>query len=159
MKAGRTNKRAGKKGITSEKAYEFGFRVSLVARHWRQLNDQVIRPLNLTDAVWRPLLHVARLGKQVNQKQLAQSLGIEGSSLARLIDQLEEQGLIRRIEAPQDRRAKLISLTDRGNAVVTAVQTRIGESHSELLSEITEQDLENCMQILDRIEAKLLERL
>jgi MarR family transcriptional regulator for hemolysin len=48
----------------------------------------------MTEATWRPLVYVARLGAGVRQKELAIALGIEGPSLVRLLDGLERRRLI-----------------------------------------------------------------
>ena len=87
------------------------FRLSLMARRWRQILDAEIQASGLTDATWRPLLHLHLLGDGVRQKDLAHSLGIKGSSLVRLLDTLMAKGFVRRFEDDSDRRAKLLVLT------------------------------------------------
>jgi MarR family transcriptional regulator for hemolysin len=94
----------------------FGFRISLIARRLRQAVDVELRAYGLTEATWRPLVYVARLGAGVRQKELAVALGIEGPSLVRLLDGLERRGLIERRADGTDRRARGIHLTADGRA-------------------------------------------
>ncbi len=68
----------------------------------------------LTDATWRPLAYVGKLGDGVRQKELATALSIEGPTLVRLLDNLERRGLIERREDETDRRARGIYLTRAG---------------------------------------------
>ncbi len=44
-------------------------------------------------------------------------MSLDGSSVVRLLDNLEEAGLIQRKEGETDRRAKIILLTPRGRAI------------------------------------------
>ena len=80
------------------KQIDFGFRVARIARRLRQAVDAELRVLGLTEATWRPLAYVGRLGEGVRQRELAAALGIEGPSLVRLLDNLERRGLIERRE-------------------------------------------------------------
>ncbi|MFD1332160.1 MarR family winged helix-turn-helix transcriptional regulator, partial [Methylopila musalis] len=77
---------------------EFGYQLGLAARRWRRALDDALASEGLTDATWRPLVHLARLGDGARQNDLARSLGIEGPTLARLLDRLEAAGLVRRGE-------------------------------------------------------------
>src|SRR5512142_827623 len=94
------------------------YRLALLTRRWRSLLDSEFQAAGLTDASWRPLLHLHLLGDGVRQKDLAASVGIEGPSLVRLIDNLVAKGLVRRSEDATDRRAKLLWLTTEGLAAV-----------------------------------------
>ena len=78
--------------------HSFSFRLAYIARRLRQAVDDELRAYGLTDATWRPLVYVGRLGDGVRQKELAQALGIQGPSLVRLLDTLERHGLIERRE-------------------------------------------------------------
>lgn len=87
----------------------------------------------MTDATWRPLLHLHLLGDGVRQKNLAASVGIEGPSLVRLIDTLVVKGLIQRSEDGTDRRAKLLCLTPEGQMVVARIKEIVASLENELL--------------------------
>src|SRR5689334_25036268 len=94
---------------------DFGYRVSRISRRLRQAVDAELQVFGLTEATWRPLAYVGRLGGGVRQKELATALGIEGPSLVRLLDSLERRGLIERREDEYDRRARGIYLTPAGH--------------------------------------------
>ena len=100
--------------MPSAKQIDFGFRVARIARRLRQAVDAELRVLGLTEATWRPLVYVRRLGDGVRQKELATALSIEGPSLVRLLDNLERRGLIERRDDETDRRARGIHLTRSG---------------------------------------------
>ena len=50
-------------------------------------------------------------------------MSLDGSSVVRLLDNLEAAGLIQRKEGETDRRAKIILLTARGRAIADKVET------------------------------------
>src|SRR5215831_10534221 len=111
--------------MTSAPGTDFGFRVARIARRLRQAIDGELRLLGLTEATWRPLAYVGRLGGGVRQKELATALSIEGPSLVRLLDNLEQRGLIERREEESDRRARGIHLTRAGRDLAVRA-ARIG---------------------------------
>ena len=88
----------------------FGRRLGYTARQWRLAVDERLQPFGLTEATWLPLLHLARGRMPMRQKDLAESVGIESSTLVRLIDALDEAGLIER-RTDCDRRARILCLT------------------------------------------------
>src|ERR1700754_1286662 len=96
-----------------------GFRVARIARRLRQAVDSELGAYGLTEATWRPLAYVGRLGDGVRQRELPGALGpggaaLEGPSLVRLLDNLERRGLIVRREHEGDRRVRGIYLTAPG---------------------------------------------
>ncbi len=133
----------------------FGFRISRIARRLRQAVDLELRAYGLTEATWRPLVYVARLGAGVRQKELAIALGIEGPSLVRLLDGLERRGLIERREDDSDRRARGIHLTAAGRALERRVAKVSGAVQRRVLAEVAAADLAACDRAFALIERAL----
>ncbi|HYC64714.1 MAG TPA: MarR family transcriptional regulator [Reyranellaceae bacterium] len=134
---------------------DFGFRVARVARRLRQAVDSELRAIGLTEATWRPLVYVRRLGDGVRQKELATALSIEGPSLVRLLDNLERRGLIERREDENDRRARGIHLTKPGRELAVRAAKAGGAIQARLLAEIAPSELDACERVLDSIERGL----
>ena len=141
--------------MPSAKQIDFGFRVARLARRLRQAVDAELQAVGLTDATWRPLAYVGRLGGGVRQKELATALGIEGPSLVRLLDNLERRGLIERREDESDRRARGIYLTQAGHDLAVRVAKVGTEIQSRLLASVPPEDLETCQRVLAQIEHQL----
>lgn len=141
------------------KRIDFGFRVARIARRLRQAVDADLRSYGLTDATWRPLAYVGRLGDGVRQKELATALSIEGPTLVRLLDNLERQGLIERREDETDRRARGIYLTRTGRELAVRVAKVGTEIQARVLAKVPPADLETCQAVFDMIERELDARL
>src|SRR4029453_14559077 len=79
------------------------------ARVWRHKLDLRPQPLGLSQAKWRTIAHLAR--GQMTQHDLAERLGIEEPSLARLLTRLENGGWIKREHAQHELRCKTVHLS------------------------------------------------
>jgi MarR family transcriptional regulator for hemolysin len=132
----------------------FGRRLCFGAKRWRRVVDGTLSPFGLTEATMWPLLYVAHGGEPMRQKELAAKLGIEGSTLVRLIDALEGAGLIER-QTCDDRRAWLLHATPRGRALAERVEAVAEGIRSDLLGGISDGELATTLGVLERICAAL----
>lgn len=130
--------------------------MSQTTRQWRQVLDDALQPLGLTQATWLALLHISRAPQPLRQKDLAQSLVVDTSSLVRVLDTLQAAGCIDRLEH-SDRRAKTIHLTPLGEETVAQVEQVARATRRRLLAGIPQADLETTYAVVSRI-AQSLER-
>ncbi len=89
------------------------------ASAWRNELDRRLKPLGLSQAKWRTLMHIARADEPLSQQLLAKKMGIEGATLVGLLDRLGKDGWIVRQLAPNDRRVKHIILTNKSKKIIT----------------------------------------
>jgi len=129
----------------------FGGLIAQVARRWRRAVDLHLRPFGLTEATWLPLIHLARAPEPMRQKDLAASLVLDGSSVVRLLDQLEAAGLIERREETGDRRAKTITVTSRGMAIIDRVEAASRDVRAATLAGLSDADIESATRVLDLV--------
>jgi MarR family transcriptional regulator for hemolysin len=119
----------------------------IASRQWRRTSHGVIAAYNVSEACATPLLIAARLDAPVRQVALAELTGIEGPSLVRLLDQLCAANLVRRDEDPDDRRAKIISLTDEGRSVTAKIEKELIGLRAGVLNEVSRTDLEATLRV------------
>lgn len=124
--------------------------VQQVARCWRRALDISLAPVGLTEATWLPLLYLNRVGP-VRQGDLADYLGLDRSSVVRLVDTLAAQGLLLRTDDPDDRRARRIVLTEAAAPVVLAAQKAATEVRARALDGIDPADLDTTERVLRQI--------
>lgn len=117
--------------------------------------DDAFRPLGVTDATWRTLFYLNQTGNGVSQKELANVMGIEGPSLVRLLDALEDKQLIERRTNLLDRRGKTVHLTARGNEMIVELQAVAARVREDVLRDIDPANVEVCLEVLERILAKV----
>lgn len=128
--------------------------IAQTARQWRRLIDRQLQPYGLTEATWVPLLHISRASAPMRQKELAESIALDASSVVRLLDNLQAQGFIERREG-SDRRAKEIHLTARGLERVEQVEGISRQVRDSVLVTLPEEDIERVNQVLEQVLAAL----
>jgi MarR family transcriptional regulator for hemolysin len=133
----------------------FGLRLGQAARQWRLVMNERLLPFGLTEATWLPLVHIAHGGKPMRQKDLADALGIESSSLVRLIDALVDGGLVER-KIEDDRRARTLFLTPRGRQTAARVKAVGAEVRERVLAGISDAELQISLHAIERICAALM---
>jgi MarR family transcriptional regulator for hemolysin len=134
---------------------QFGIRFSLLARRWRRALDARLAEAGLSDATWVPLIHLQATGGGVTQKELAALVGIDGSSLVRLLDILSRQELVERRVDENDNRARLIFLTPKGEQRVTEIRRELAKGEEDMLADISDADLAAMLDHFDSIEQRL----
>ncbi|AMB85373.1 MarR family transcriptional regulator [Pseudomonas agarici] len=135
--------------------HRFGMQLAHMSRGWRAELDRRLAGLSLSQARWLVLLHLARFAQAPTQRELAQSVGVEGPTLARLLDSLETQGLVQRQAVLEDRRAKKIVLCPSACPLIEQIETIATALRHELFVGIDEEELRICMRVHSRILANL----
>jgi MarR family transcriptional regulator, transcriptional regulator for hemolysin len=135
--------------------WRLGQAIGQIARRWRARLDARIAEFGLTEARWLALLHLARGGDGLTQKQLAARLVVEGPTLVRTLDWLEAEGLVERREAAHDRRAKTLHLTLKARPLTERIEAAATQVRAEILAGIPEVELALCLSVLERVAAGL----
>ena len=129
----------------------FGALLGRTYRQWRRAADLRLQPFDLTEATWLPLLRIARSPAPPRQKDLAAAMFVDGSSVVRLLDNLEQAGLIQRKEGETDRRAKTIHLTPRGRAIADRAETVARRVRQDALAGLSDKDIATTIRVLEHI--------
>ena len=136
--------------------HRFAMQVAQLSRAWRSELDRRLVGLGLSQARWLVLLHLARFSEMPTQRELAQSIGVEGPTLARLLDSLESQGLVTRVAVPEDRRAKKIALQPDAQPLIEKIEAISTQLRHEVFAGIDEDDLRRCQQVHARVLGNLM---
>lgn len=121
------------------------------ARSWRLKLDQRLKPMGLSQAKWRTLLHLSRFDSPPTQAEVASRLGIEEPTLVPLLRCLEKDGWVARRNSSADRRCKTVHLQRSAQRVIGKIDRTARKLRSELLSDIPNRELETCMRVLEEI--------
>lgn len=126
-----------------------------VARAWRSRLDERLRPLGLSSAMWAVIRRLATGQAALTQRELAEAVGIEGPTLVRLLDRLEQHGIARRVPDPRDRRIKRVELAEQARQNWDASLRAGLELSSELTRGIPPKDLETTRTVLRTMRERL----
>lgn len=126
-----------------------------VARRWRRVLDDRLASVGLSDATWAPLLHLHSAGVGLRQKDLAERVGVDGSTLVRLLDILAGRGLIERQNDGTDKRANRIVLTPSGLRAVAEIRQRVEPAEQDILADLSDQQISDLVTILNQIDRRI----
>jgi len=124
------------------------------ARLLRREFDARVREWGLTGPQARLLLTLAVVEGE-NQGFYAERLEVEPISLARMIDRMEDAGLLERRRDPADRRAWRVHLTPRAREIVDTVRAGMGPLEATLLEGLDPAERLALAQGLETIRANL----
>ena len=129
----------------------FGQLVHGTARAWRQKLDARLKPMGLSQAKWRTLMHLSLAEHALTQAEIAARLGVEEPTVVNLIHRLEKESWITRKNSPHDRRCKMVLLGRRAQRVIAEINSSAETLRHELLADIPTSDLQTCIKVLTRI--------
>ncbi len=78
--------------------------------------DRLLKEMNLTSALWQVLGALRSQDDPITVAQIARHMGLQRQSVQRSVDLLKQQGLVKLVENPNHRRAKLVMATAKGRA-------------------------------------------
>lgn len=135
-------------GDTTEK---FGQLLHGTARAWRQKLDERLKPMGLSQAKWRTLMHLSLAGDALTQAEIAARLGVEEPTVVTLLHRLERENWITRTNSALDRRCKMVLLGRRAQGIIAEINSSASTLRHELLADIPSSHLQTCMNVLARI--------
>ncbi|MFC3443114.1 MarR family winged helix-turn-helix transcriptional regulator [Sphingobium rhizovicinum] len=129
-----------------------------VARGWRQLADSALARFGVSNSAGWCLIHIDRMGGDVRQAELAESLDISQPSLVRTLDQVQAAGLVARTPHPEDKRSNIIALTPAGQELVGQIEAQLGALRDDLLRDVPDELIEIMVEMLDILGERIAER-
>jgi MarR family transcriptional regulator, transcriptional regulator for hemolysin len=126
------------------------FEIAETAHALRKNFDRRAVGLGVTRAQWKVLFRLTR-HPGLRQIELADLLDIEPITLSRIIDRLEEAGLVERAADPADRRAWRLHVTARAEPLVEKLRAVADEMIADAFSGIDPKDIEITRAVLGRV--------
>lgn len=123
------------------------FEIGETAHALRKAFDRLAVGLGVTRAQWKVLFKLTRT-PGLRQVELADSLELEPITLCRIVDRLEEAGLVERTRDPDDRRAWRLHVTARAQPLVEKLQGIGAELVDQAFAGIDPTDIEIARKVL-----------
>jgi MarR family transcriptional regulator for hemolysin len=112
--------------------------------------DRRVSAMGLTSAQWKMLLRLAR-EPGLKQVELAERLDVEPITACRIVDRLEEAGLVERQRDPEDRRAWRLVLTAKAGPLVTKLRALADQVAGEAFDGFEAEEIETMRSTMARI--------
>ncbi|WP_372527829.1 MarR family winged helix-turn-helix transcriptional regulator [Piscinibacter sp.] len=84
----------------------------------------------------------------IDQRTLARTIGFDTSTIAGVIDRLESRGLMQRDASAEDRRVRLLKLTDEGHALLEALVPYVLRAQERMLAPLPKGQRSEFMRML-----------
>jgi DNA-binding MarR family transcriptional regulator len=134
-----------------------GYLLTDSARLLRRRFDERARSLGVSRAQWQVLFALSR-SEGTNQAGLAEALDVETITVGRMVDRLEEAGLVERRADPADRRAWRLHLTARAHPLLAQLR-EVGEGvMAETLAGLGAEGEAQLTALLMRVRSNLQRR-
>ncbi|WP_445144096.1 MarR family winged helix-turn-helix transcriptional regulator [Dyella sp. Tek66A03] len=111
----------------------------------RKVSDATGLPFSRIRVLWR------LLDAPTTLKQLADMTGSDAPATTVAVNDLEDRGLVERHPHPDNRRAKLVSLTPAGRQLVDLVRRTVRDDAPPAVQQLSKTDLAHLRRILERI--------
>ena len=89
----------------------------------------------------------------LDQGRIAETIGIDRSTIGPIVVRLVERGLLTVTAPPADRRSKLLAVTPAGATVVDQMLVRLAPVRTRFLSPLTAVEQEQFIEMLERLTA------
>jgi len=96
-------------------------------------------------------LRVVRDGIVSNAGELAADLGITTGATTRMIDQLEEKGLLTRDRTSEDRRVVRLGITPAGRLAAKELQDHVVSAWNEVLVDFAQEEADQLVLLLTKL--------
>jgi DNA-binding MarR family transcriptional regulator len=131
-----------------------GYLVHEVAKAFRRRFEEDAKRQGLTLPQWRVLAELARQGG-LSQVRLAAAIDAGTMTLSGIVDRLEKRGLVAREQDPGDSRAKIVRLTDEGQALFDTAKALATQLYSNAIEGLSDAELRAIARSLIRIRNNL----
>ena len=132
-----------------------GFLIREVARLFRKRFEQRIRNCGLTRSQWQAIAYLSN-HEGIRQTALAHLLAIEPITLVRILDKLQERGLIERRQHGADRRIWLLFLKDAARPLLADLQPIAEATRAEALSGLSPENCDSLIASLELVKTNLV---
>ena len=126
------------------------FEIAETAHALRRAFDRRASTLGVTRAQWKVLFRVSRTPR-LRQVELADILDVEPITLCRIVDRLEEGGLIQRVRDPADRRAWRLEVTQKAEPLIAKLRALAEEMTTQAFAGLEPRQLESMRAQLAKI--------
>ena len=127
-------------------------------RMHKHLLDTNVSKIGLHRTQHRVLMHIARHGKLLSQKSLADHIGITPAAITGVLKKLESDGYIKRVQG-DDNRYNEVKVTDLGKRVVEESFLLFTTLDKSLFEGFSDSELDGYIGCLEKIQQNIRKKL
>lgn len=124
------------------------FITSQSAKIFAESMEQKFRPYNITRTQWIAMYYIAT-SESITQRELADKMAVKGPTVVRLLQKLEQDGLLVRSGIDTDKRVKQLVLTEKGTRLYRSLLPVAEKFKNDTIAGISEENLQILKDALD----------
>ena len=127
---------------------------SLMREHKRAV-DAHVGDTNLHKSQHRLLLSLAKLGKNISQKSLAEDLNVTPAAVAVTLKKLQNNGFVKKQTREADNRFNEVAMTEKGRRIVKESQKVFRGIEDKIFDSFTAEELDLLQDFVTRMRDNL----
>ncbi len=117
--------------------------------------DRLTAKLGLTSARWQVLGAVRRGEEPGTVADIARRMGLQRQSVQRVVDLLRDESVVKLVDNPNHRRAKLVMLTPKGSSLLERVDRVQRVWANTVTAGVRPADLDVALKVLEGLRKRL----
>lgn len=130
--------------------------VSQAARRWQQRSAEAYRGAGHAGAPMSLLYVLADARRGLTHSEIAARMKITGASVTRLVDWLEDAGLVSRRRLIGDGRSRLVVMQEKGATALAAFDGLAAAMRTRVFDGVPDDELVTALKVLDTLATRLL---
>jgi MarR family transcriptional regulator for hemolysin len=133
-----------------------GLDLAMTAKSTARAFDAALTEAGGSRSTWLVLL-VVKTGQALNQREIADAVGIQGATLTHHLNAMESSGLVTRRRDPENRRVHLVELTEDGEALFHRLRGAAAAFDRKLQRGLSDEQAEALTELLSRLRENVAE--
>ena len=126
------------------------FITNTVSKKIAEAFEKKLTDYKITRTQWIALYFINK-NKMITQRELSDKLSLKEPTVARLLDKMEYWGWLVRISSEQDKRKKLLRLTQQGKKIEAEISIVAEQFRDDLIKGISSKDLAVYDSVLNKM--------
>ncbi len=126
--------------------------LSIISRYSRTYFERKLSEIHVGFTEQLILMYLNK-SDVINQENIAKHFLLDKGAIAKALNKLEEKEYIIRMDNPNNRREKLISITDKGQSIIQYMNRELQEWHDYLFEGLSKEEIEQFSATVGKISA------
>lgn len=124
--------------------------LSIISRYSRTFFERRLAELNIGFTEHSILIYINQCDL-LNQEQIAKHFMLDKGAVAKALNKLEDKKYITRHENPNNKREKLIEITEHGQSIMGLLNDELIQWHNCLFQGLSEKEIEEFKDTIEKV--------
>lgn len=125
--------------------------LGIVSQLYSARMEARLAPQGLTLAQFSVLMHLSRSGRAQRISDIARAMGANQPAITKTIAKFESLGVVDTGSDPLDKRSRLVTVNDRGRAMLQSIRTSLAEEPVAVFDGWKDKDIARLQKYLARL--------